>query len=289
MKPSLKICQSIGRNPWLPLKLRRSIVKRIYPHKKSPDYTFSTDFYETIYTGNLRNWIDWNVFFFGAYELGLLNLFKKIMENGLSSKGIFVDVGANVGQHSIFLSRYARRVYSFEPYHKVRRKLEEKIARNDIKNITVYPFGLGETNERIPFFEPGMSNLGTGSFVSGRHNQGGSTTELEIAIGDEIILKENPERVDLIKIDVEGYEKAVIKGFSNTIQKYKPVVVFEYSLDTKQSFHDFPSMKRLFPDGYRFLKISGKSKEKCTLKEFQCTHGGDVIAFTDQHTICMLT
>ena len=59
--------------------------------------------------------------------------------------------------------------------------------------------------------------------------------KLEIVEGDLYISKLNLKRVDLIKIDVEGFEKYVLLGLKDTLEKYRPFVVMEYSKVTRDN------------------------------------------------------
>jgi FkbM family methyltransferase len=116
--------------------------------------------------------------------------------NGVTEP-VLLDIGANVGHHSLFASTIACQVHSFEPFHIVFNKLNEKIEFNKIKNITLHEIGLGEINEEIPFTPPINCNLGTGSFTN--TNAAPSTLILPIRNGDEYLIPLNLEKIDFIK------------------------------------------------------------------------------------------
>ena len=133
-----------------------------------------------VYEGNTVDLIDRHVLRFGVYEKGEM-LFLRDVSRG----GVFLDVGANNGLYSLFMSRYAKEVHAFEPYQPVLKKFRTLIADNAVKNIHIHPVGLGEKHERLTFEKPPDSNTMTGSFAfisgTGEHEQ------LEIVRGDDAL------------------------------------------------------------------------------------------------------
>lgn len=111
-------------------------------------FDFEVDFFGARYNGNLNCFIDWTVYFYGAYEHEILCLFRDIVS------AVFFDVGANIGHHSLFMAKHCAHVHAFEPYAAVAEKLEQKIAKNNISNIVVHQVGLGLKNEKLPYFAP---------------------------------------------------------------------------------------------------------------------------------------
>ena len=73
----------------------------------------------------------------------------------------FYDVGANVGQHTLFMSKHSDEVISFELFEPVRTKLLQKLEENKIRNVRVFPIGLGARDEDLAFSSPTGDNLGT--------------------------------------------------------------------------------------------------------------------------------
>src|SRR5262249_34545247 len=133
----------------------------------NPDETrstrFSVEFFGNIYSGDLSNFIDWSVYIYGAYsnyELQLLGDIAEALHTEIKHI-TFYDVGANVGQHTLFMSKRAEEVVSFEPFEPVRSKLLQKLEENKIRNVRVFPFGLGARDEDLAFISPTGANMGT--------------------------------------------------------------------------------------------------------------------------------
>src|SRR5262249_23395695 len=119
----------IGHQQWL---RGRDRILRAFSH---PDHqeslAFETDFFGRTYSGNMNNFIDWTVFYYGAFNIQELRLLAELAD-ALRAQGKpvnFFDVGANIGHHTLFMSSHADRVYSFEPFSVVRNEMERKLAR----------------------------------------------------------------------------------------------------------------------------------------------------------------
>jgi len=183
------------------------------------DFDFRVSLNGLTYEGNTNNYIDKNIFQYGAFEKPVLFFLADVMTSAYSDQGVFLDIGANAGQHSIFMSRHAREIHAFEPWEPVLRWLRRHIEINRLKNIVVHPFGLGNENSIQPFYRPD-NNPSMGSFVN------------EFAAANsEVREKASVPSVALIKMDIEGYEKLALKGLGRTLGKYRPIIEFELSAD----------------------------------------------------------
>jgi len=250
----LNLLRLFGHLDWLSFGLRDRIIRYFVNPDTVEGKEFETDFFGLKYQGNLNTFIDWSVYFYGAYEKGILFLMKDIVKE--KQNPIFIDVGANVGHHSLFMSKLCDEVHSFEPYDRVRNILMSKILLNKCSNIVVHNVGLGEKSEFLDFYAPVGRNIGTGSFMA-EHAKDNNIKygKLEIVEGDLYISKLNLKRVDLIKIDVEGFEKYVLLGLRDTLEKYRPSVVMEYSRVTRDTL-TIQQLGEILPSGYSIQGIS---------------------------------
>ena len=246
------------------------------------------------YEGNLSNGIDKDIFYFGAYEKPLLYLLRDIMHSVYANKGTFIDIGANTGQHSLFMSRYVSQVHAFEPWDPVLKRFRRMIELNQTKNIVVHPFGLGDQNAKKPFYKPAENNLGTGSFVEGFTSNNSYEGELEIKIGDEALDQAGVGSVALIKMDIEGYEKLALRGLRRTLWKDRPIVEFELSADPKSpvSIKSSKDLTDLFPENYSFATFIRSDPSKGTyslasiegIVRFDLKERYDVLAYPAEKT-----
>lgn len=234
-------------------KHRKSIVKRIYPRLLT-DYPFTVDFYGLKYEGNTKNLLDRLVFIRGAHEKDVLFLLKDLAADDASQ--VVLDVGANIGQHSLFLSQYVKTIHAFEPFEPVREQFLKHIEVNNIKNISIHPVGLSNENSLSSFYAPPDSNLGVGSFLKDFSEKNVYAGELRLVIGDEELERLKVKRVDIVKIDVEGFERYVLEGLEKTLKSMRPVVIFECSPEIKSTFNDEKTFRGCFPEGYEFLILT---------------------------------
>lgn len=241
--------QKIGRMDSLPMKRRKKIIWKARSLFKIKDHPFETEFFGMKYHGHTENLIDKYVYYFGAYEKGMLKFIADTL--GTKKDSVFVDVGANVGHHSFFGATIAKEVYSFEPYAKVRAQLENKLQINNIKNVKVIPFALGEEDQELTYFEPSNHNTGTGSFIKDFLPENQNTgLKLQVKNGDKLFDNLGIKNVGVIKIDTEGFEPLVLSGLLPFLRSQKPTIVMEFSDGSKNLFDSKPELVNFLKSEY---------------------------------------
>ena len=133
------------------------------------------------------------------------------------------DVGANVGIISVFLSQKtgnAGTVHSFEPVTETYGMLTETIALNRCKNILPHQLGLSDTQgvAEIYTFDQEFHTLNSLGQVNIGGNIPTKKEEIQLDTIDNFCIKNNIHKIELLKIDVEGFEDSVIKGARNTLK-----------------------------------------------------------------------
>jgi|GEM_PF-780973 len=147
----------------------------------------------------------------------------------LDKKMVAVDVGANQGEYSLFMAKRLTegRVIAFEPLEPMRLQLNENIGLNDFASvIKVMPYGLSDREQVLPIFEvedthEGLSTL----YLGGRKVR--STREVPLKRLDDLAGEIGFDRLDFIKIDIEGSELPALLGARQTIAKWRPYVMVE--------------------------------------------------------------
>ena len=211
----------VGIQSWIRWGLRY----RFFCILPSTNHEFTVPFFGTSYSGNMNNFIDRSVFFYGAHEREAM----LYMASRIPKDGIVLDVGANVGHHSLFFSTKAREVHAFEPNPRFRMQFERFMNDNNVKNVHLHQVGLGDSTSTIHYYAPTGDNQGIGSFVAEHNDSNMDIGTLPVVRGDDIVKSLGLERVDFIKIDVERYEESVLIGLQETLRKFKPIVVLEYA------------------------------------------------------------
>lgn len=154
-------------------------------------------------------------YFKGYYEPEICRLFLKY----LSEESIVIDVGAHAGYLSLFSAGITKNghVYSFEPEPKNFSFIENIRNLNNVSNWTPINKAVGNEIGQL-FFAPG--NTSSTGRISTKGKLAVAVTALDIEL-------KGLKRLDLIKIDVEGFGGRVIEGGINLITKLKPILMVE--------------------------------------------------------------
>lgn len=157
---------------------------------------------------------------FYFYESKLLKFIQE-----LNIDGIYIDVGANIGNHSLFFANHCKsdKVICFEPEKECFLLLVENMYVNSTKNYRVNNLGVMDNKGicyLMPF--PDHSNMGLSKVVEKNYVD---HTEIDVVKLDDHIDYNN--KIGLIKIDTEGAELKVLQGAVNIINAWHPVIICE--------------------------------------------------------------
>lgn len=177
-----------------------------------------------------RTLIDWHLLFHGEWERHLRLLFEQLLGAG----SVAIDVGANVGAHTLTLARLVGpngRVLAFEPNPSINHILATNVGLNDIAQVTVYGCALGAAATSLELRVPAetsreASNPGLASLVA--LDTPHDLVTVDVRPLDDLVTEADLQRVDLVKIDVQGYESQVLQGMRGAIEKFSPTIIFEY-------------------------------------------------------------
>lgn len=161
--------------------------------------------------------------YFGYKDLGHEKLMELIKPNN-----IIIDVGANYGTTILqFASLIGGngRVFGFEPDPTNFEICNQNIKLNLFKNILVENLGLGNQQITTSLVVDTDSNRGGNRISNNINNK--EAHLINVVKFDDWILQKNISKIDLIKIDVEGYELEVLKGAEQSIKKFKPILFIE--------------------------------------------------------------
>ncbi|MFI5178688.1 MAG: FkbM family methyltransferase [Vicinamibacterales bacterium] len=245
-----RLLRVLGHRRALRFGLRDRLLRRFDDPETTASQEFVVPFYGASYRGNFDTFIDWSVYYYGAYERDDLELIGDLL--ACLPDPVFVDVGANVGHHTLFAATRCPRVVAIEPFAPLVERLRQKIADNALTNVTVVACGLGARDGAAPFVPASGHNTGTGRF-GGASNSG--AIALPIRRGDDVLASAGVDRVGFIKIDTEGSEREVLTGLSRTLSASRPLVFFEWSERGRRTQDEGRRDARdLFPEGYSFFR-----------------------------------
>jgi FkbM family methyltransferase len=172
------------------------------------------------YELDLSDWVEWNIYFRNRVEPR-----EKIYE--LVREGnVVIDVGVNIGETLLNLARQVGergKVIGFEPNPVVYRKCLRNIELNPaLKNISLHPVALGREERELFIEERDAGNRGMNSLT-----ESGAGEKVKVTTLDSFLKHENILQIDLIKIDVEGFEMNVLLGGEQTVIRYYPKLFVE--------------------------------------------------------------
>ena len=167
------------------------------------------------------------LYFTGWYERRYI---RKLLAR-IRSGDICADIGAHIGVHSVALAKHLEslggdgEVLAFEPAHDTAQRLRDTVRRNGLGNIRVVEYGLadwmGHGKLRGDCLRFNAADVGVRSLF------GPDSTGQEVAVTtfDSWARAECISRLDIVKIDVEGAEFAVLSGMEESIKKFRPRVI----------------------------------------------------------------
>lgn len=243
---------SFLRNPRIPLKLRRKLRKISW--LPAAGIKFQIKLFDALFEGETGNFQDDKIYLLGSAESSTLHLMRAILDDQKKQgiEPIYLDIGTNTGQHLVAMASKVNKAYGFEPWEKVRQIAEHNCALNQFTHVHILPFGLGAEDASLSYAPPPGNNFGTGSFLAGLQNQ--ASFPLPIRKGDTVI-QELKIRPTLLKIDTEGFEVDVLLGLRQTLELFRPAIIFELNRLGRDHFHSLEKMSSFFPAGYSFHGI----------------------------------
>jgi FkbM family methyltransferase len=164
----------------------------------------------------------------GVYEPDVLSLILTHLQ-ALDSGAVFVDVGANVGALTIPAARAiapSGRVIAVEASARIIGYLSRNVAANGLRNVHCVHAAATDAEGAVDFYEAPIDHFGMGSMGPQFHAKPSTVPGRPL---DGILAEASVRRVDLLKIDVEGFEARVLAGAKHVLRgPQAPVVVFEF-------------------------------------------------------------
>lgn len=198
------------------------------------------------------------------YEPHVTSVIKSVLSPGMG----FLDIGANIGYFSLMAASLvgsSGKVFSFEPSQHNCNCLYLSAKTNNFDNIDIYPFAVAEKQATFIY----DTTLGTNGCISEFDNN--LTIEESRSLVRSMVLDEvlrDVERINLIKIDIEGAEFRALEGAKEIFKKHRPLIISEFSP---------PALKNV-------SKVSGENYLKKLLAE---NYYISVIEPTGQLTECV--
>ena len=173
----------------------------------------------------IDEWIQQQIFFFGDFDRRGMEYLERTLDQG----DVFVDIGANIGCYSLVAAGKVRpegKVIAFEPVTEIHAKLKDNLKLNAMHWARAEKKAVFDKDGTVVLHLAGSDNLGMSSVH--RHDaENGRTEEVKTVCLDNYLVDAGVDRVDLIKIDIEGAELEALKGMTNILNHFRPALIIE--------------------------------------------------------------
>lgn len=180
----------------------------------------------------LSEYMQRRIFWMGYYNMEIIPFLKRHLKAGMT----VLDIGANIGEISMVAAKCVGntgRVYAFEPIDAIADQLQDNISRNDLRQVSIVRMGLSDAvKDDVPIYAAcNQANVhdehsGLGSLYGAASGKP-PLQHIAITTLDEWLQMNPVERIDLIKIDIEGAELPCLKGAERALRKFRPMLIVE--------------------------------------------------------------
>lgn len=226
------------------------------------------------YKLDLSDMVDWYIYF-GFKEISRQSLLKLI-----DTGNTILDIGANVGNVTFEAAKIVGptgEIHSFEPDPENYKRLETNLNLNQCLNIFPNKLGLGNKSGTYHIANVSPGNQGMNRIIH-EHPVNFEARQIQVTTLDAYVFEKKLNTVDLIKIDVEGFEYNVLRGGMKVIDTFHPILFIE--LDNKNLVDQGSSAKELvlLLEGLGYAIIHSESSNRIDSNfEFSNCHF-DIIA-----------
>lgn len=180
------------------------------------------------------------------FEQQHLVRFKKSFEyqtlewvvRNLKTDSVFVDVGANIGLFSIVGSRFNEngKVLAFEPTAETFQTLRRNVELNKCQNAVLYQIALADRIMPVVMVNPKSSSYGDAFNRIKEARDIENEKTIWTTTFDQFVDTNEIDRIDILKVDIEGAELLFFKGAEKSLKKWKPKIIFEANEAHTQNF-----------------------------------------------------
>ncbi|MBD2081728.1 FkbM family methyltransferase [Leptolyngbya sp. FACHB-17] len=174
---------------------------------------------------DLRDHVQRQIYFLGTYEPIEAYLFNQLLKPGMT----VIDAGANIGQYTLLAATGVGEtgaVHSFEPVPTTFSQLRQNVEDNSLPNVYLNQAGLWYKSASIALGLSSEMLQNCGAYSIGVLDQATEVSAIALTL-DDYAAQRNIQKVDLIKMDIEGAEYAALMGMQAIIQRDRPVFLME--------------------------------------------------------------
>lgn len=172
------------------------------------------------YEIHLNDYNDW-LLFYGINNQHKENIYAKIKDGD-----VVLDVGANIGEVLLNIAKVNPNgeIHGFEPVKSTFEKLNKNISLNKFSNVNIHQIALSDKIETV-YYE--IKEGHSGGTMMSKEKKDKLNNFLEALTLDEFVRINSINKIDFIKVDIEGFEMNFLKGAEKTIRTFRPSIFME--------------------------------------------------------------
>jgi FkbM family methyltransferase len=213
---------------------------------------------------DVRDHIQRQIYFFGAYEPIEAYLFELLMQPGM----VVIDAGANVGQYALIAAMevgHGGEVHAFEPVPSTFQRLAAHVVENELAaRVRVNMTALWHRVENLTLHLRSEMVGNAGAYTIATPSKAVDTvTSVGVRL-DDYVAEQGLQRVDFIKMDIEGAEWFALRGATAVISRWRPTMLVEINRELCRELGYEPERiwQLLKPHGYVMWAVGG-SPDTC--------------------------
>lgn len=209
---------------------------------------------------DLRSWTERYAYYSGVYQDEELIAAALRL---LPDNAVVLDVGANIGFFTVPLAARSGTLHAFEPLPSNFKRLEENLRLN---GLTAHTWQCGLSSERTELeitlredFQHGGQTGNAAIVIDDGHDQQFTRIKIPVRTLDDFAAEHGLDRLDLIKIDIEGHEDLFFEGGQQTLTRTRPTVLMEVNTPyfVRRGVVLKERLAETLPPDYRFARRAG--------------------------------
>ena len=192
--------------------------------------------------------IGFEMYWGGGYEKEVTWIYDYFVDRNF----ICLDVGANIGIHTIILCETCKHVHAFEPHPTFRKRLKSNLDLNKFANVTLHSYGLSNFSGTAILHAPPPEMKNKSATICDINDELTEKVGIEITELDKI--EDKTPHFQFMKIDCDGSDAAIILGGKKILRINKPTILFEdLSWALSKGLHDRNRIRNEYTNAYNFL------------------------------------
>lgn len=226
LRPVRAIFKQKGLEKWLVKKTQGKTYDNFYVKLLPNNNQYTVNSYRVATRDDINFRLDISDYMEYTLYFGIKTEPREILYNLIKDGMVVLDVGTNIGETLLNFAKYNPNGlnYGFEPVPYLFERAKHNISLNQFENITLNNIALSDNEDTLFFQKPSNNNSG-GIAMSKQKND--SNQAVKATKLDTFVVKQQIQKIDFIKMDVEGFEMNVLKGAENSIRKFKPLLFIE--------------------------------------------------------------